>query len=336
MSDRLRLALVGCGAISEMHRLSIADSGAPIDITAVVDIDTDRAAGMAERTGASAYGSLSGAIDAGGFDAVDLMLPHHLHEDVSTEAFAAGLHVLLEKPMAPTVAACERIMAAAAAAGTVFMVAENAQYWPEVRTACDLLADEAIGDVVTARACAFFPPLDDFYGGDRPWRFDPAVAGGGIAIDTCSHWVRPLRMMLGEVTEVTGALGTPYPGMEAESLVRALLRFESGVVAGLDALLTAAPIGPEMLFRVTGSRGEITVDAAGRCLLYDADRRRGEQVGEAAGYLASYPGEFVDFAAAVLDGTPPAANAASSLGELRTALALYRSAANGRWERVWD
>ena len=53
-------------------------------------------------------------------------------------------------------------------AGTVFMVAENAQYWPEVLTVRDLIRDGAIGDVITARAATFFPALGDFYGGDKP------------------------------------------------------------------------------------------------------------------------------------------------------------------------
>ena len=77
----------------------------------------------------------------------------------------------------PTLDACDRILAAARAAGTVFMVAENAQYWPEVLTVRDLIADGAIGDVITARAATFFPALGDFYGGDRPWRFDKRGRG---------------------------------------------------------------------------------------------------------------------------------------------------------------
>src|SRR5438046_1272803 len=83
--------------------------------------------------------------------------------------------------------------------GRAFMVAENAQYWPEVLTVRDRIRDGAIGNVITARAATFFPPLGDFYGGDQPWRFDRAAAGGGVVIDTGSHWLRPLRMWLGEV-----------------------------------------------------------------------------------------------------------------------------------------
>ena len=56
------------------------------------------------------------------------MLPHHLHLPVAEQCFAAGKHVLLEKPMAPTLADCDAILAAARASGRVFMVADNSQY----------------------------------------------------------------------------------------------------------------------------------------------------------------------------------------------------------------
>ena len=69
-------------------------------------------------------------------------------------ALAAGLHVLLEKPLAPTLDACDRILDTARAAGTVFMVAENAQYWPEVRTVRDAAR-------ATARSATSSPPRGD-------------------------------------------------------------------------------------------------------------------------------------------------------------------------------
>jgi predicted dehydrogenase len=290
---------------------------------------------MAEKTGATPFAALADAAAAGGFDAVDVMVPHHLHEPVALEAFDLGLHVLLEKPMAPTLDACDRILAAAGQAGMVFMVAENAQYWPEVVLAQQLIADGAIGEVVTARACSFVPPLDEFFGGERPWRFDRAAAGGGVAIDAGSHWIRPLRMWLGEIEETVAALGHPFPGMEGESLCRALCRFRGGTIAVFDALLAPGPLGPEPLFRITGTGGELVIEGIGRVKLYDGTEPRGTVVGQ-GNYLQSYEGELADFAAVVLDGVAPAAGPEQSLGELRTALAMYRSAETNRWERVWE
>ena len=147
-TDRLKLAFVGCGAISSMHLLGIREGAAQIEVTAAVDTNLEHAKAVAEQTGAAVYSSLDQALAEGDFGAVDLMLPHHLHEDAAVAAFEAGKHELLEKPMAPTPDACERILAAAARAagesGCVFMVAENAQYWPEVVTARRLIEDGAI------------------------------------------------------------------------------------------------------------------------------------------------------------------------------------------------
>jgi predicted dehydrogenase len=336
VSKRVRLAVVGCGAISHWHLDAMERSAAPIDVVAAVDPVDDNAQRVGARTGAAVYASLDEAIAAGGFEAVLIAVPHHLHEVTATSALDAGLHVLLEKPLAPTLDACDRILAAADATGTVFMVAENAQYWPEVLTVRQLIADGAIGDVVTARAATFFPALDEFYAGERPWRFDREAAGGGVVIDTGSHWLRPLRIWLGEVDEVVAALGRPDDRMEGESLCRALLRFTSGTIASFDAMLARGGIAPQPLFTITGSAGEITVEASGWVKLWDGTDWKGTKVGEPGGYLRSYEGELADFALAVIDGTRPAAPATYALGELRMALAMYASAESGHWEKVWE
>jgi hypothetical protein len=75
---------------------------------------------------------LHDALAWGEFDAVDIMLPHHLHEEAAVQCLEAGKHVLLEKPMAISLTACKNILACAKNSGKFFMVNENAQYWPEV------------------------------------------------------------------------------------------------------------------------------------------------------------------------------------------------------------
>jgi len=140
---------------------------------------------------------------------------------------------------------------------------------------------------------------------------------------------------LGEADETVAALGRPNADMEGESLCRALIRFDSGVVAVFDAMLATGAIANQPLFTVTGTAGECTVEGSGWVKLFDGAEWKGTKVGERGGYLQSYEAELADFASAVMHGTTPAAPAAYALGELRLALAMYRSAETRQWENVW-
>jgi predicted dehydrogenase len=338
-ASQLNLALIGCGGIAQEHWRGIQQHTQRLRVTAVVDADAARAAKMAEQTGAQSFSSIEDAMVNGNFGAVDIMLPHHEHEDAALKAFAAGKHVVLEKPMSTNVESCQRILDAAQRAGTVFMVAEQAQYWPDALLVQEVIRSGRIGDVITARA---------FFGnaaGDTsnwhepwPWRFYLSKAGGGISIDGGAHWLRPLRMWLGEVEEVVAATSRPLVQMEGESLARALLRLRSGVVASFDALYAGAILGTGEEFRIIGTLGEIIIERGqhGRVLLIDRDHPHGDVIHtKGTGRLDAFGAELLDFERAVLDGTPLAASPEYSLGELRTALALYRSAETKRWEPVW-
>jgi UDP-N-acetyl-2-amino-2-deoxyglucuronate dehydrogenase len=336
---KLKIALVGCGGIAQAHWKGIQTYSPRIQVTAVIDTDAERAAAMAEQTGATPFTSLAEALAQGDFEAVDILLAHSLHEEAAVLAFAAGKHVVLEKPMAHNLASAARIQAAAKQAGTVFMVAEQAQYWPDARAVRDLIQAGAIGEIITARAFFGGPtrPLGD---GPRPWRYDLAMAGGGITMDGGAHWIRPLRMWLGEIDEVVAVTGRPLAEMDGESLSRSILRFRSGTVAILDALTAGAAMGPGEEFRVTGTEGEILIKKGwgGRVLLFDREHREGKVIldNKDEGRAAAFGYELNDFVGAVLDGTPLEAGPEYSLGELRTAFAIYRSAESRQWEKVWE
>lgn len=339
MADTLSIALVGCGNIARAHWRGIRYHAPRLRVNAVVDSHAPSADAMAERTGAPAFTSLDQALAEGDFEAVDLMLPHDLHEAAAVASFEAGKHVCLEKPMAHDLESAERILAAAARhPDQVFMVAEQAQYWPDIVKARQLIDDGVIGEVVTARACFYDPQVID-PAAPKPWRFELARSGGGIAIDGGAHWIRPLRMMLGEIAEVVAATGRHIAGMEGESWAHALFRFRSGVTASFDALLSSAPVAPTEDFRITGTRGELVIEhgAEGRLLLFDAAHPEGETVMQTfPGKVDSYGAELHDFSLAVLDGNRLAAPPEYSLGEMRTALAMYRSVTTSRWEPVWS
>ncbi|HRW04616.1 MAG TPA: Gfo/Idh/MocA family oxidoreductase [Caldilineaceae bacterium] len=340
-SQSLKIALVGCGGIAQAHWRGIQAHATQLVVSAVVDTNPDRAAAMAKQTGGQPFASLESALADGDFAAVDIMLPHNQHEAAAVAAFAAGKHVVLEKPMSTNLASCARILAAAQQAGTVFLVAEQAQYWPDARQVQALIQAGAIGEIITARAY-FGNPAPATAPTPKPWRYELAQAGGGITIDGGAHWLRPLRMWLGEVAEVSAVTGRPLAEMEGESFMRALLRFESGVVALFDTLYGGAVLGPGEEFRVTGTAGEIISERGypGRLLLFDKEHPEGKvlkaNLWDGDGRLAAFGYELADFAQAVLAGTPLAAAPEYALGELRTALAIYRSAVSKQWERVWD
>jgi predicted dehydrogenase len=329
----LKLALLGCGAISQWHRRACA--GLPqIRVTACIDRDEGRARAAADACHATPYGSLETALAHGDVDAVDVMLPHDLHEAVALEVFAAGKHLLLEKPMAPTVEACERILAASRRSGRVFMVGETAQYWPEVVAARDLVREGRIGHVLEARAIAKYAPSDEFYA-PGSWRTRLETMGGGLAIDTAPHFIRALRMLCGEFVAVTAVFGRPYARMDGESHVRALLRTGSGSVASLELLLTEAPLAPSETFRVTGSEGEIIIDGEG-VRVHDVARPQGwiAQRAQPLQYFGGFSGELEDFAAAVLEGRQLAAPPEMARDEVRIAHAMHRAADTQTWQAI--
>lgn len=144
-----------------------------------------------------------------------------------TEAFGAGKHTLLEKPLATDLPTCRRILAAVPD-GLVFAIAENAQYIPDFVKAKELIEAGAIGEVYFVKANLWESTLEsEFAGGfEEGWRNDVKMAGGGNTIDGGTHWVRALRMWLGEIEKVVAINEHPMASMAGESLTHAILKFK--------------------------------------------------------------------------------------------------------------
>ena len=129
----MRLAFVGCGTICHAHLSGLnALAASLIQVTVCIDTSLERADEVAQIVGATAagggsrpatFGSLAEALETHGglFDAVDIMLPHQLHRPIALEAFRSGKHVLLEKPMAPTIEDANIILDSAGCSDVVFM-----------------------------------------------------------------------------------------------------------------------------------------------------------------------------------------------------------------------
>jgi predicted dehydrogenase len=195
-------------------------------------------------------------------DAVSICLPHDLHAPVAVDATRAGLHVLVEKPLAANLAEADRMVAAADNAGVVLMVAENVRFDPVYGRIRQLLDGGAIGKpalLQMTRQCY----LRESFLRDRPWFLDADAAAGGIMMSGGIHDFETMRLLIGEVEQVY-ALRAPqrFLEMEGDDTSIAAVRFRNGVVGTLvesfimKSLTTAA--GPEVhTLRVDGELGHI-------------------------------------------------------------------------------
>lgn len=210
MDERLRVGVVGCGAVTELYHLPALLDADDVVLTAFVDPDLARARRLAERApGAEA---LTGGDDlAGRVDAVLLATPNALHARLGVPLLEAGVHVLVEKPMARTAAECDALLAAADAGGAVLAVGHDFRHFPVAQLAHGLLSAGALGAVrrVDVRQSA---------GGRWPYASPAALSpesGGGVLLDFGVHLLDLLLWWLGDL-EAVAARDDARGGIETE------------------------------------------------------------------------------------------------------------------------
>eukprot|EP00118_Oscarella_pearsei_P010884 m.69329 g.69329 ORF g.69329 m.69329 type:complete len:347 (+) comp35598_c0_seq2:84-1124(+) len=337
----LRVAFFGCGLVSKHHFEGYLKCGRPVELVAAIDERKERAESYADQCGAKVFTSLDEALLNCDFDAVDIMLPHDLHEWAAVKCLNSGKHVLLEKPMAISLTGCKNILDAARKSGKVFMVSENAQYWPEVVKAKNLVKEGAIGSLYYAEANYWETALmKEFDKTDSShWTLNPLHIGGGLLMAGSSHWMRPLRMWLGEVDEVIGFTSNPLEyrlPAAYETACGALLRFRNGKTATFNALLSDGPLYDRPYFRLLGSKGELTISGGfhGKLTLYNSEHPSGEQVQPVQGYFASFPPMIKEFVLSAEGLKEPDVDASYTMGEPLIMWAIYKSMENKCWNKV--
>ncbi|MEJ7813125.1 MAG: Gfo/Idh/MocA family oxidoreductase [Gemmatimonadaceae bacterium] len=193
----LRLGVVGCGAVTERYHLPPLLASPDIRVVAFADPALERARALAKRAGAAlALGSheeLPGKVDM-----ALVAVPNALHEPVAIDLLSAGVHVLVEKPMARSAAECDRMLAAAAAAGVVLAVGHDFRHFPVARFARDLFAAGLLGAVrrvdVRQSTGLGWPSVST--------AVLSTVAGGGVLIDFGVHTFDLLLWWLGDLRAV--------------------------------------------------------------------------------------------------------------------------------------
>ena len=225
----MRFGLIGAGAIGKIRADALAKSP-DCELVAVADLDEARARGVAP--GARYYGTAEELIGAQDVDAVIISTPPPLHEPLTVAAASAGKHVLVEKPMAATPEACERMILAARRAGTLLTVGYNHRYFEGLKLVRDVVASGEIGTLSHVRAYTGHSGLAEF---KAEWMYDKKVMGGGALMDNGTHVTDLVRYIMGEATEVFGLATNKVWKLGVEDEGIALLRTADGTTASIEA-----------------------------------------------------------------------------------------------------
>jgi predicted dehydrogenase len=223
--------LIGAGDIAS-RRVAPAIRDSPgCRLVAVARARAELADGFARSFGASrSYARWQDLVRDPGIDAVYIATPVHVHAEQTIGAAEAGRHVLCEKPMAMSVAACDRMIAACRASGVTLGIAYYRRFYPVVARIKQVTASGEIGDPVIVQINAFEPfnPGPDH---PRYWLMKKAESGGGPMFDFGCHRLEVLINVFGQVRGATGVTANVRYPREVEDTAVALLRLANGACA---------------------------------------------------------------------------------------------------------
>ncbi len=333
----LRAAVIGAGFIGLDHAAAYAaDPGA--ELVALVDPAVERVAAAAETLGARSYASVSTMVEGSQPDVVSVCVPTALHLQVVIECVAAGLHVLLEKPMAASVAECDAIEAACRSAGLTLMVGLTHRFHRELIEARGLIAAGAIGRPTIVQDVFAFGE----HGPWPDWYYDRRMSGGGELMHDAVHLVDRLAWLIDSpIVEVYGRTTTGVRGVAGvEDGGVAVLTFADGAIGSLFVFeathplrsdAASVPMPGRLELEIHGERGSIRYRTWHELIIDLAGAPSRTVVGVERDEL---PREIAEFLAAVREGRPPSVGAAEGRRGIAVVQSIYESERIGRPVRV--
>ena len=349
MVDKLRVAFIGTGRISDLHALAYLDDERA-ELTAVCDRDIELARLRGERWGVPAHRIFSDYRDLLALDDIDLveiLLPHHLHFQATLDAAAAGKHISVQKPMALSLAQADEMIAAARAAGVILKVYENFIFYPPVQRAKALIDNGEIGDLLSIRIksnSGISPNEWQVPASARAWRLNPEECGGGpLVFDDGHHKFALGWHFMGKAEAVHAWIGctevAPGEYLDAPAIVS--WKFADNRYGSLEAVFS-----PELVLdtehyaqddrvEITGSKGVIWV-TRGHGKMMDAppvvmykDRQTRSFSDMPVGWEHSFINSTRHLIDAYFAGKPPSLTGEEGREVLQFALAAQESARIG-------
>jgi predicted dehydrogenase len=234
MVSKTRIAVAGAGYIGQAH-MGVARASARCELSAVVD-PSPAAKAHAEAAGVPLYATLAELFATDKPDGVVLATPNQLHVPHALECIEARVPMLLEKPIAPTVAEAQQLVDAADGAKAKILIGHHRAHSPIMAKARDVIASGVLGKLVAVMGSATFLKPDHYYA-DAPWRRE---IGAGPILLNMIHEVHNLRMLCGEIVAVQAFVSHATRGFAVEDTVSINLCFANGALGSFLLSDTAA------------------------------------------------------------------------------------------------
>ena len=312
MSDtKLRMGLIGAGHFGRFHALKVASAPRAV-LVGVHDVDMARAAAVGREAGGAPALALDALLAA--CDAVVIAAPAEAHHGLAARALEAGRHVLVEKPIAATLAQADALAALAAANGRVLQVGHLLRFSAEHR---------AISSRMTR-------PL--FIEATRIAPYKPRGTDVSVILDLMIHDLDLVLSLVDSEIASVDAMGAAVSST-SEDIANARVRFANGCVATITA--SRVSIKTERRMRLFSQEGYLSADFAARELVM-IGRERGIPLPGTDGFRReaiswkdhdAMAAEHLGFVAACLDGAPVLVDAAAGRRALAAALAVTESMA---------
>lgn len=257
---RVRFGLVGCGAIGPTHAASLRQLCDIADLVAVADVMPERAAKVAEQFKVGrVYHTDEALVADAEVDAVIFATPSGRHAEQAVRAMRAGKHVVVEKPMDVSLAACDRMIAAEKETGKKLAVISQHRFDSASIFVRDAVQGGQLGRLVLVDMSVKWYRTQDYYdSGD--WRGTWAMDGGGCLMNQGVHTVDLMQWLAGPVERLTARMTTAaHERIEVEDTVVASLKFKNGAIGTLTAS-TACYSGQPARIDLYGTEGSAIIE----------------------------------------------------------------------------
>ncbi|HEX4425679.1 MAG TPA: Gfo/Idh/MocA family oxidoreductase, partial [Terriglobales bacterium] len=310
-----------------------------VSVVAIYGTNQAKVAGLAQEHAAKPYTDFEAFLNHRPLDLVTIGSPSGLHAAQGIAAAKRGLHVLTEKPIDISTQRADELIAAAESSGVKLGVMFQDRCKPDIRRMKQWIDEGVLGKVLLAEARVKWYRPPEYYS-DSKWRGTLALDGGGALINQGVHTVDLLLWMLGDVVGVQARTANLLHKIEAEDTALALLEFESGANAVLEASTAAFPGYPRRL-EITGTEGTMILEQD-RVIAVNlkhprdgvvASRANDNMEETASPVVTDFEGHravFEDFVRAIKENDTPMCDGREARRSLALIEEIYRAAGRGK------